>query len=105
MKKLLARDRTLSAVFCMSDLIAIGAMRAVHEEGLRVPQDISFLGFDGIPLVDYCIPSLSSLRQPQEEMADTSVSLLLRQIEHSDPPGNLALEATLAEGESTLSLC
>ena len=105
MKKLLARDRSLSAVFCMSDLIAIGAMRAVHEEGLRVPQDISFLGFDGIPLVDYCTPSLSSLRQPQEKMADASVSLLLRQIEHSDPPDTVTLEVKLAEGESTLPLC
>ena len=52
MNKLLARDAG-SSLFCMSDIMAVGAMRALTDAGLRVPQDISVLGFDGIELGQY----------------------------------------------------
>lgn len=100
MKKLLARHPDISAVFCMSDLLAIGAMRAVCDAGLRVPQDVSVMGFDGIELGAYCTPRLASLRQPQKQIADRSVEQLLAQIEKGAPASTSVLEASLVEGES-----
>ena len=104
MKQLIQRHKDITAVFCMSDLMAIGAMRAAHEMGFSIPNDISVLGIDGIPLVKYSIPSLSSLHQPQKQMADDSVRLLLRQIEHHDEPQVTVLETFLEEEESVLTL-
>lgn len=105
MKKLLAAHPDLTAVFCMSDLTAVGAMRAVHEAGKRVPEDISFVSFDGVPLVRYCTPSLTTMSQPQEQLADESIALLRRQIEHKEEGRTVALEVTLTEGESVCSCC
>ena len=62
--------------------MAIGAMRALRDNGLRVPEDVSVMGFDGLKLGDYLIPSLSSVAQNVEEMAKESVSILLDQIEN-----------------------
>lgn len=100
MQKLLAAEPGLSAVFCMSDLIAVGAMRAVHDAGLRVPQDISVVGFDGVDICRFTTPSLCSIRQPQRGIADSSVELLLDQIERHAPARTLLLETELLAGES-----
>ena len=75
MNKLLARDAGFTAVFCMSDIMAVGAMRALTDAGLRVPQDISVLGFDGIELGQYAVPRLATVSQPQQEIADQSAKL------------------------------
>lgn len=104
MREILQDKQRPTAVFCLSDIIAIGAMRAAHECGLRVPQDISFLGFDGIPLGRYCVPSLCSVLQPQQEMADTSVRLLLQQLKKGTAAECVTVSATLLEGESVLKL-
>ena len=100
MKKLLERHPQLTAVFCMSDLIAVGAMRAIHDEGLRVPEDLSVMGFDGIPLANFSIPRLASMRQPQEKLAGVSIDVLVRQIEKGAKAALVILEAVLVEGES-----
>ena len=60
------RDAGFTAVFCMSDIMAVGAMRALTDAGLRVPQDISVLGFDGIELGQYAVPRLATVSQPQQ---------------------------------------
>ena len=105
MQKLLARCDDVTAVFCMSDIIAIGAMRAIHDAGLSVPDDISVLGFDGIPLARFCTPQLATIRQPQQEIADKSVQLLLAQIEKDAAAACTVLGTTLLEGESVQELC
>ncbi|MEG2652483.1 MAG: LacI family DNA-binding transcriptional regulator [Ruthenibacterium sp.] len=94
----------ITAVFCMSDLIAIGAMRAIHEAGLRVPEDISVLGFDGIELARFCIPQLATIRQPQQDIAQSSVQQLLAAIEHAAPRETVILPTTLVVGESVRAL-
>ena len=66
MNKLLAREEGFTAVFCMSDIMAVGAMRALTDAGLRVPQDISVLGFDGIELGQYAVPRLATVSQPPQ---------------------------------------
>ena len=102
--KLLARDAGFTAVFCMSDIMAVGAMRALTDAGLRVPQDISVLGFDGIELGQYVVPRLATVSQPQQEIADQSVALLLGQIEKAAPPQTRVVSTGLLEGESVASV-
>lgn len=99
MKRIMAR-RHVTAVFAMSDVMAVGAIRAVIDSGKRVPQDISVIGFDGIELGRYYVPKLTSVAQPAEEIAGTSVRLLVRAIERGGPAEMVELEASLTKGDS-----
>lgn len=100
MKELLARGKPLSAVFAMSDVTAIGAIRAIVDAGFRVPEQISVIGFDGIELGGYYTPSLTTIRQPIEEIVKSSVELLLRSIERGIPARCVEVAAELLERES-----
>ena len=81
MKKLLKMGEKIDGVFCMNDLVAIGAMRAIKEVGLRIPEDIGVVGFDNDEeLCEIASPSLSSVHQPVEEMGETAAKLLLDMI-------------------------
>ena len=104
MQHLLERQQPFTAVFCMSDLIAIGAMRALHEAGLGVPGDVSVLGFDGIELARYCTPRLATICQPQQDIALHSVRQLLDAIERAAPAQTIVLPAQLVDGESVKAL-
>lgn len=75
-----------TAVFASNDLMALGVMQAFYEGGLRVPHDISLVGFDDIPQVSLVYPQLTTVRQPLEQMGRIAVNLLIEQIEN---PGNL----------------
>ena len=77
MSRLLKRREDFTAVFASSDIIAIGATKALSDRGYTVPGDVSVVGFDGTEQADYCIPSLATMRQPSEQMAHMSVELLL----------------------------
>ncbi len=69
----------MTAILAMSDVMAIGAMRAVRDRGLRVPEDISVIGYDGLEQSFYCIPRLATIRQDADRMAGRSVDILLQQ--------------------------
>ena len=73
-----------TAVFAVSDMMAIGFIRAVHDAGLRVPDDVSVVGYDGIAFADYCEPPLTTVRQPREAMGREAVAWLLRLIENRE---------------------
>jgi len=88
------------AVFAMSDTTAIGAIRALNDHGLRVPEDVSVIGFDGVELANFYTPRLCTMRQPSERIARASVELLLGCIEKKQPARTLMLEAELVFGES-----
>jgi len=81
MQKLLESSLVPTAVFVANDLDAIGAMKAVKEKGLRIPEDIAFIGFDDIQLASYTEPSLTTVRQPIFKMGTTAISLLVQLIE------------------------
>lgn len=66
-----------TAVFAMSDLVAMGVIRALKDMGKSVPEDVSVFGFDGIEMGKYFLPSLTTIVQPQEEIARKSVEVLL----------------------------
>lgn len=88
------------AVFAMSDTTAIGAIRALNDHGLRVPEDVSVIGYDGVELANFYTPRLCTMHQPSERIAQASVELLLGCIEKNQPARTLMLEAELVFGES-----
>ena len=81
MEKLLDMMPEITAVFAMADVMAIGAIRAICDRGLRVPEDISVMGFDGIDVGRYMVPRLTTIRQHREVVASKSVDILLECIE------------------------
>ena len=65
----------------MPDVLAVGAIRAIRDRGLRVPEDISVIGFDGIDLGNYLTPRLTTIRQKSDRIADRSMEILVDRIE------------------------
>lgn len=80
-KSLLSKGCKFSAIFAVADVMAIGAIRALRESGLRVPEDVSVIGVDGLPLGSYLVPQLSTVRQSVRLMGERSVDILLGGIE------------------------
>ncbi len=80
MCKLLDRNERIDGVFAASDLIAIGAMRALDERGLRVPDDVAVAGFDDVPSASFAHPPLTTVRQDTNEAGSILVERLLSQI-------------------------
>ena len=79
---LLRNGCEFTAIFAIADVMAIGAIRALRENGLRVPEDVSVLGLDGLPLGSYLVPQLSTVSQSVRQMAMRSVEILLDGIEY-----------------------
>jgi DNA-binding LacI/PurR family transcriptional regulator len=101
-KQLLSRGKPFTAIFAYNDISAIGAIRAIQEQGLRVPQDISVLGFDDIPGAAFHTPSLTTVRQPLNRMGEVAAQTLLERIEgNREYPAEIAIEPELVVREST----
>ena len=100
-QRLLAAGQPFSAIFAQNDRMAVGAVRALQEAGLRVPDDVSVIGFDDIPLVSYFEPPLTTLRQPMKESGRQAARLLIETIQSSDhPPEEILIHARLIERAS-----
>ncbi len=94
MKSLLPRRP--DAVFACSDAMALGAMRAILETGLRVPEDVAVVGFDDIPTAATSQPSLTTVRQPIQRTGSVAAETLIDLIEHPDPqPRRIVLTTEL----------
>ena len=101
-KQILARKKPFTALFAYNDISAIGAIRAFQEHGLRVPQDISVMGFDDIPGAALQTPSLTTIRQPLNRMGEVAAQSLLERIEgRKEYPAEIAIEPELVVREST----
>lgn len=100
MTRLLERKLPITAVFAMSDVMAIGAIRAIRDKGLNVPEDISIIGFDGTMLADYYNPKIVSVRQGHKDMAVRSVELLISMIDLNRNATHELIPFELTEGES-----
>lgn len=99
MKQLLPKEPT--GVVCASDAQAMGALLAAYEAGLRVPRDISVMGFDDLPQARFTIPPLTTMRQPIYDMGQSAAALLIDQIEGQDKANFAAhMDATLIERQS-----
>lgn len=103
------RDSLPTGVTCFNDLVAMGVLRALHELGIRVPEEVSVIGFDDIPMAAYLSTPLTSVRVPKREMGARAAELLLELIEAHDrgeqlPPRHIVLEAELVERATTRAL-
>ena len=83
---LLDRGRSFTALFAMSDVMAIGAIRALNDRGLKVPEDVSVMGFDGLQGGEFICPRLSTVCQDPQTIARRSVEILLENIEKAQSP-------------------
>lgn len=70
------------AIFAVNDACAIGAMSFLHKQGVKIPERVAVVGFDGIPVSSYVFPALTTLIQPVEEMARHTIDFLLNRIKH-----------------------
>lgn len=84
--ELLARGVDFDAVFCFNDLMALGALRALHDHGLRVPDDVVVAGFDGIEEGRFSVPSLTTVTPDLPRLAAAAVRLVMRRIAEPDAP-------------------
>lgn len=104
MERLLDKMPNITAVFTMSDVMALGAIRAVKNKGLRVPEDISIIGFDGIEMGQYMVPRLTTIQQPSQKLASRCIEILLQQIREEQLAINELVPFSLIVGESTAKL-
>lgn len=101
-KQLLARNKPFTALFAYNDISAIGAIRALQEQGLRVPLDVSVIGFDDIPGAAFYTPSLTTVQQPLNRMGEVAAQVLLERIEGKrEYPQDIPIEPELVVREST----
>ena len=96
-------DERPTAVTCYNDLVAIGLCRALDELGIRVPEDVSVVGYDDLQLLDYVFPRLTSVQVPKREVGRMAAEILHQNIESSgaQPPRKVYLHAELVVREST----
>jgi DNA-binding LacI/PurR family transcriptional regulator len=101
-KELLARPDRPTAVFAGSDMQALGVLRAARELGLRVPEDLSVVGYDDVPLSEWIGPALTTVRQPLRSMARTATTMLVDLARGENPPlRRVELATELIVREST----
>src|SRR5579863_2922869 len=105
-KRLLERHRRFTAIFAFNDNSAIGAISAISEAGLRVPEDISVVGFDDIQAAAYSSPSLTTVRQPLRKMGEIAARTLLGRIENPEKSiAEILTEPELVVRRSTAKAC
>jgi len=101
LEKVLSRGRRPSALLAVSDIMALGAMRAARRNGLRVPEELAVIGFDDIPLATASHPTLSTVHQPIREKGRVATRLLLRELDDSGPREQIVLPTELVLRETT----
>jgi DNA-binding LacI/PurR family transcriptional regulator len=104
MRRLLALDKPPNAVFCYNDLIAIGAIRAIAEAGLRLPEDVAVIGLDDIEEGRFSTPTLTTISPDKEHIGRLAVRALIARIEGTpvNPPYDVQPPFRLVTRESTL---
>ena len=96
-KELLESEAEFTALYVISDMMAVGALRAIHEAGKKVPDDYSLAGYDGIELGRYITPTITTINQPIDEMAKETIGLLFdilagkKQHQHKVFPGKIVV--------------
>jgi LacI family repressor for deo operon, udp, cdd, tsx, nupC, and nupG len=101
-ERLLAQGAAFSAVFCANDEMAIGAMRALGAHGMRVPEDVSVVGFDDIRFARYTSPALTTIAQPKHALGREATTMLIELLNDPEvPPRKRVLSADLIVRGST----
>ena len=97
---LLARRRDFTAIFAIADSMAIAAMKALSDAGIRVPEDCSVMAIDGIEMSRYTVPTLTTLVQPTETLGQQAVEILVDALKGGENGRHIRLETTLRPGGS-----
>ena len=101
-QQLIQKHHSFSAIVCFNDMAAIGVTRALHDAQIRVPQDISVVGFDDLQLAEFNTPRLTTIRQPLHEMGALAARTLLAKLNAgTEMPGQIAVCPKLIVREST----
>ncbi len=106
MNELLKLDDRPTAVFCAGDMLAIGAIQAIKDAGLKCPEDVSIVGFDGIEISSLVSPSLTTIRQNTFRMGEVASDLLIKIIDKKieNTAKTIYVETELIQGESTKNI-
>lgn len=102
--RLLERSRDFTALFVIADSLAVAAMKAMHDNGLRVPEDCSVIAIDGIEMSVYSIPTLTTLVQPKQQMGEEAVRILVEMIEGTGGNRQISLPTTTRPGGSVRAI-
>ncbi|MRG88136.1 LacI family DNA-binding transcriptional regulator [Salinibacillus xinjiangensis] len=103
MKELLIKHPTIDGVFAANDLSAIGAMKAAYEWNIKIPDDLAIIGFDGIAMTKYMVPSITTIQQPLQKMGKIAFEELMNKINNPDAKiKHHELDVSLMLQESTL---
>lgn len=102
--RLLDKNPDTTAIFCMADIMAIGALRAIYDRGKSVPDDISIVGFDGLDMVKFCIPRINTIYQDVEALATKSVEIIEKAIHKKTKAKHYRIPYSVQKGESIRTL-
>jgi LacI family transcriptional regulator len=106
MQELLALENLPTAIFCASDLLAIGAIEAIKDAGKKVPDDFSIIGFDGIDLSQMITPRLTTIKQDSQAMGTVASSRIMSMIDQTEKKEgeSISIQTELIVGQSTRAL-
>lgn len=107
MQQLLQMNNRPTAVFCCNDEMAVGAMKAITDAGLRIPEDMSMIGFDDSPFSSFITPSLTTVRRSIDEVSRIGAKKLLQLVEQNEPVSTgekMYIQTELIERDSVASL-
>lgn len=102
--KILEKRKDVTAIFVLSDIMAIGAAKAILDSGLRIPEDVSIIGFDGMDESKYYNPSITTVKQPKKLMAKMSMNLLISLINGEAENKHILLDTKLIKRSSCFNL-
>lgn len=99
-KEIINNRKDITAIFSISDIMAVGAAKSVIDQGLQVGEDISIIGFDGMDISKYYNPGITTVKQPKKNMANNSIDLLLALLAKKEDHKHIIFETKIIERES-----
>lgn len=99
-KEIINNRKDITAIFSISDIMAVGAAKSVINQGLQVGEDISIMGFDGMDISKYYNPGITTVKQPKKNMANNSIDLLLALLAKKEEHKHIIFETKIIERES-----
>ena len=99
-KEIINNRKDITAIFSISDIMAVGAAKSVIDQGLQVGEDISIMGFDGMDISEYYNPGITTVKQPKKNMANNSIDLLLALLAKKEDHKHIIFETKIIERES-----
>lgn len=99
-KEIINNRKDITAIFSISDIMAVGAAKSVIDQGLEVGEDISIIGFDGMDISKYYNPGITTVKQPKKHMANNSIDLLLALLAKKEEHKHIIFETKIIERDS-----